>query len=96
MGQVSWHGTLHLVSGGIGFACLIAACFVLARRFSGEGRRGWAVFSGSTGIVYFAAFAGIASGSGGAVTVLAFTAAVVLAWAWLGALAVHLYRRVGA
>jgi len=27
--------------------------------------------------------------------VLAFWAALVLAWGWLGGLAVHLYRRVG-
>src|SRR5215469_16538313 len=29
--QVSWHGTLHLLAGSVGFACLIAVCFVIAR-----------------------------------------------------------------
>src|SRR5215471_19759058 len=31
--SVSWHGLMHLVSAAIGFLCLIAACFVFARRF---------------------------------------------------------------
>jgi hypothetical membrane protein len=93
--EVSWHGILHFVSGGIGFACLIAACMVLASRFAAEGRQGWARFSRVTGVVFLAAFVGIGSGSaGGAWTNLAFTAAVVLAWSWVSALAAHLYRRV--
>src|SRR2546423_3938344 len=41
-GTVSWHGLLHFVAGGIGFAGLIAACFVGARRFPAQGRAGWA------------------------------------------------------
>ncbi|MBA3426161.1 MAG: DUF998 domain-containing protein [Rubrobacter sp.] len=88
---VSWHGILHFVCGGIGFLGLIAACFVFTRRFAALGERGWAMFSGATGVLYFAAFFGIASGSqqGGAVltfVVLAFIATVVLGWAWVSAL----------
>lgn len=88
---VSWHGILHFVCGGIGFLGLISACFVFARRFAALGERGWTIFSVATGVLYFAAFFGIASGSqqGGAVltfVVLAFTAAVVLGWAWISAL----------
>src|SRR3954468_20596613 len=26
---ISWHGTLHFVAGGIGFAALVAACFAI-------------------------------------------------------------------
>jgi hypothetical protein len=94
-GDVSWHGVLHAVCGGVGFLGLIAACFVFARRFSALGERGWAAFSAATGVLYFAAFFGIAAGSqqGGAVVtfvVLAFTAAVVLGWAWVSAVAVRL------
>jgi hypothetical protein len=96
---VSWHGLLHLVSGGIGFLGLIAACMVFGRRFAALGQRGWAAYSVATGVVFFAAFFGIASGSrqGGAVltfVVLAFTAAVVLAWAWLSAIAARLRSSV--
>jgi hypothetical protein len=87
--EVSWHGTLHFVAGGIGFLCLIAACFVLARAFSGCGR---AVFSRITGVVFFLAFAGIATGGGNVAVNLGFTAAVILAWAWLSVVSVRLYR----
>jgi hypothetical protein len=96
-GEVSLHGLLHIVFGGVGFLGLIAACFVFARRFAAQGEGGWAAFSTVTGVLYFAAFFGIAGGSqqGGAVltlVVLAFTVAVVLAWAWLSAVAVRLLR----
>lgn len=94
-GAVSWHGILHFVCGGIGFLGLIAACFVFARRFAAFGERGWAMFSAATGVLYFAAFFGIASGSqqGGAVltfVVLAFTVAVVLGWGWVSAVSTRL------
>lgn len=88
---ISWHGMLHLIVGGIGFLCLIAACFVLASRLSRDGRRGLAWFSRVTGVVFLAGFAGIASGSHGPTT-LAFVAAVVIVWAWLSTVCVHFYR----
>lgn len=88
---ISWHGSLHLVIGGVGFVCLIVACFVLASRFSREGRRGLAWFSIVTGVVFLAAFAGIASGSHGPTT-LAFVAAVGLVWTWLATVCIHFYR----
>jgi len=94
---VSWHGLMHLVTGGIGFLALIAACMVFARRFAALGQRGWAAYSVATGVLFFAAFFGIASGSqqGGAIrtfVILAFTAAVVLAWAWVSAMSIRLSR----
>lgn len=96
-GNVSWHGLLHFVFGGVGFIGLIAACFAFARRFADLGERGWARYSVATGVLYFAAFFGIAAGSqqGGAVltfVVLAFTAAVVLGWAWISAMAARLLK----
>jgi hypothetical protein len=89
---VSWHGLLHLVTGAIGFLGLIAACLLSGRRFGAQGRRGWAVYSLATGVLYFAAFLGIAAGSGqgGAImtaVILAFSVAVVLGWAWISAMA---------
>lgn len=96
-GDVSWHGLLHLVFGGVGFIGLITACFVFARRFAALGERGWAVFSVATGVLFFAAFFGIAAGSqqGGAIltfVVLAFTVAVVLGWGWISAIAARLLK----
>jgi uncharacterized membrane protein YtjA (UPF0391 family) len=91
---ISWHGMLHLLSGSVGFACLIAACLVTARAFRRAGRRGWAVYSLMAGVVLLAGFAGIASGSHGAATTLPFTAAVVLVCSWLSAYSAHVYRHV--
>lgn len=91
---VSWHGLLHLLAGGVGFACLAAAGFVLARRYTAEGRRGPAVASRVSGLVLLATFAMMASTAGARFAVLAFTAGVILSWAWLAAVAVDRYRRV--
>jgi Protein of unknown function (DUF998) len=92
---VSWHGLLHLICGGIGFLGLIAACFVFARHFASQRLRGWMAYSLATGVIYFAAFAGIAVGSNSAgviavVVILAFDAAVVIGWAWISAMSIRL------
>jgi hypothetical membrane protein len=87
---ISWHGTLHLVAGGIGFLALVAACLVLARRFATRARPGWAAASSATGMLVLVAFAVIASGQHSVAVTLGFGAAVVLAWAWVTALAVCL------
>ena len=88
------HGMLHVVCGGIGFLALILATFVLAKRFGREGRRGRAALSVLTGVAFLAGFLGISSGSSTPTVVLAFTAAVVLVWAWLSSNSVHLYRKL--
>lgn len=90
--RISWHGGLHLLAGAIGFGCLVAACLLLGRRFGAEGRRSWAAFSRVTGVLFLAAFVGIAAGAGSAATVLPFVAAVVLVSAWMSATAAHLYN----
>ena len=92
---VSWHGLMHFVSGGIGFLGLIAACFVFARRFAAQRLRGWAVYCIATGVIYLAAFAGIAVGSNavGVITttvILAFSVAVVIGWAWISVMSTKL------
>ena len=92
---VSWHGLLHFICGGIGFLGLIAACFVFARRFAARRQRGWVAYCVATGVIYLAAFAGIAVGSNSVgvimtIVILAFSVAVVLGWAWVSAIAVKL------
>ena len=74
-------GALHFVAGGFGFAGFIAACFIIAARFSSLGRRGWAGFSVLTGALFLAGFAGVASGSRAAVPY--FALAVILGFSWL-------------
>jgi hypothetical membrane protein len=87
---ISSHGLLHLMSGAVGFLALIAACFVFARRFAGLGQGGWAAYSVATGIIFFAAFVGIASGPGNPVIVVGFWIGVIVAWAWVSAISARL------
>ncbi|TMC25821.1 MAG: DUF998 domain-containing protein [Chloroflexi bacterium] len=87
---ISWHAILHFVSGAVGFVGLIAACFVLARRFAARKERGWAAYSLITGVLFLGAFVGIASGSTQAAIVLAFYAAVLIGWTWISVIAARL------
>ncbi|HEX9338430.1 MAG TPA: DUF998 domain-containing protein [Pseudonocardiaceae bacterium] len=82
---MSWHSLLHIAAGSVGFLCLIAACFVLARRF-----RAW--YSRITGVLFAVSFLGITSGSGSPAIVLGFSAGVLLAWTWLAVTSIHFYR----
>lgn len=90
--RISWHAAGHLVCAGIGFTALIVACFVIARYFAAEHRRGLAIYSRVTGLFFLAAFAGVTSGSGSAAIVLPFYAGVLAVFAWLAVVSVHLYR----
>jgi hypothetical protein len=90
----SWHGSLHIVFGGVGFLGLITACLVLAWQFRRLRQLTWTVFSLVTGVVFLAAFAGIATGGApSSAGVLTFTGAVILAWVWLALVSAHMYRR---
>jgi Protein of unknown function (DUF998) len=91
--EVTWHGVLHLALGGVGFVCLVVACLLAAGRFAAEGRPGWARSSRATGVLFLAGFVAVGAGAGAAWSNLAFTAAVVLAWSWVSALAAHLTNR---
>jgi len=84
---------MHIVAAGVGFLCLVASCFVLARMFRREGRNSWMWFSLMTGVVFLLAFAGVASGSTSAIVVLAFWAAVIVAFTWIAAVSIDFYRR---
>jgi hypothetical protein len=84
--SISWHGPLHFMAGGIGFFGLIGATLVFAYVFFRQRESRWAVASVLTGIFFFGAFAAIASGTRQPAINLAFTAAVVVSWAWLTAL----------
>src|SRR5690242_8538947 len=91
--SLSLHGILHIVVAAVGFLCLVAACFVQARRFARERRGRWTAFSMITGVVFLLAFAGVASGSTSAIVVLAFWAAVIVSFAWIAAVSIDLYRK---
>jgi len=87
---MTWHGPLHFVAGGIGFIGLVGATFVFARRFAGLREWGWTTFSVATGVLFLAGFGNIASGARAPWINLAFSAVVILSWAWLAALSAKL------
>jgi hypothetical protein len=91
--EPSLSGMLHMTAGGIGFACLVAATLVVARRFASERRTGWAWGSRAVGLVVLGGFLGVATGSTSSWAVLGLWVGVVAGWAWIGAVAVLLYRR---
>jgi hypothetical protein len=93
--SMSWHGAGHFICAGIGFGCLTVACLAVARRFAADGNRGWAWYSRTTGVLFLAGFAAVASGGGSSWSVLSFVAGVILVMTWISALAVHLYRHPG-
>jgi len=86
-------GFLHFVFGALAFYALIAACFVFARRFAGEGRRGWTAYSIITGVGFLVCFAGIASGASSGAMMLMFYGAVAWIWIWHTAVLGDLLRR---
>jgi hypothetical protein len=49
--QLSWHGILHGIAPAAAGIALIAACFVFARRYAGQGRRGWAAYCVATAVL---------------------------------------------
>jgi hypothetical protein len=92
--HVSTHGMLHLLSGSVGFVCLIVACFVIARGMSGDGASRPALVARFVGGLFALAFVGIAIGDGSVGINLGFTAAVIITFCWLSHMAIRLYRTV--
>ena len=92
---ISAQGLMHLGFGGVGFLALIAAALIQAGVHFRSGDSGWGWFSAITGVGFFGAFVGIASGPGSPATVLGFYAAVILAFVWLSATFARVARSVG-
>lgn len=88
----SAHGLLHLAAAGLGFLSLVLGMAVLGAHFRRTGRTSWAWASWVIGIAFLAGFGGLASGSSSPAVVLAFWVVLLLAWGWLAAVSVHLYR----
>jgi hypothetical protein len=84
--QLSWHGVLHAIAPVLAFLSLIAACFVLARRFAGLGQRSWATYCVATGV----ALLGLLAWPDQDTVIVQLAAAIVLGWAWLSVLAARL------
>jgi Protein of unknown function (DUF998) len=82
----SWHGMVHDIGPGVAFDALLLACLVLMRRFLGLRLRAWAAYCAATAIAlllltWWPSTAGIS---------LRLAVAIVVAFGWMTALAVHL------
>jgi Protein of unknown function (DUF998) len=84
--QLSWHGMLHGVAPPLAFLSLIAACFVLARRFSGLRQRAWVASCAATGVTLL----GIMAWPDRDTVGVQQAVAVVVGFAWVSALAARL------
>ncbi|QBD75563.1 DUF998 domain-containing protein [Ktedonosporobacter rubrisoli] len=93
---ISWHGLLHIITAAIGFLALIVACMVMARRFASQRLLGWAIYSVGSGLLFFAAFVGVATGSGQSWSVIGFWIGVIVIWTWIALLAVWLRKEANA
>lgn len=95
------HGWVHGINALVVFPVLIAACFVLARRFAVEPEnRGWTTCSRLTGaLILFLAVVGTISGAldeNGIVsspTGLFQRAEIILGWSWLSLTALRVLRQ---
>jgi hypothetical protein len=91
---ISTAGLLHFIVAAVGFYALIAACFVFARRFAAQGRRGWMAYSIFSGVFFLVAFMALASGQTASFFMLFLYAAVVWVSIWLAALHSSLLKEI--
>lgn len=89
------HGTIHNILSLFVFISLIAACFVLARRFAGDPEwRGWAFYSVATGIlvaIFFIATDVVAALNGPAG--LFQRICIIIGWVWISLFAFRLMSK---
>ncbi|HEU5107996.1 MAG TPA: DUF998 domain-containing protein [Micromonosporaceae bacterium] len=83
--QLSWHGILHGIAPAAAGLALIAACFVFARRYAGQGRRGWAVYCVAVAVVNVV----LTGASFAAADYRLMLAGGAVAWLWASAVTVH-------
>lgn len=94
------HGALHDLFSLVAFFSIPVACMVFARRFAADRRRGWAIYSFVTGVVFLALFVVTSAGfsqQAGLVEYAGLLQRITVAsgWAWLTLLAIDLLRRPG-
>jgi Protein of unknown function (DUF998) len=86
--EQTWHATVHNIGPGVAFDALIIACLVLMRRFISLKRGVWATYSAATAVAvlcltWWPGTSGIS---------IRLALAIVVAFAWVSALATELIR----
>ncbi|HEX7081488.1 MAG TPA: DUF998 domain-containing protein [Gammaproteobacteria bacterium] len=92
--SISTSGLLHLVAGSLGFISLAVSCFLAARVMSRRNVPSLARLSLTCGLAVALGFFGgaaLSSRSASAAT-LGIWLSVVVGWAWLAVMSLHLYR----
>jgi hypothetical protein len=84
---MSWHALGHMAAGTVTFTALIAACYVLARRFAARSARGWAVTAAVAGTALLAG--DLWAMSGGTAGTLTLAVGAITAMCFLSAAAIR-------
>jgi uncharacterized protein DUF998 len=91
--SMTFHGTMHLAFGGIGFTALMAACFVFVHTFVSLRKTSWALVCAITGLLFLAAFFSAANASQSTRNIQFFLNLIfVLAWVWVSSVSYRLTR----
>lgn len=94
----SVHGVFHGLFSLVGFASLIAACIVLARRFTLDPAwHGWSLYSilTASGVLVFFVLTGVATASAdpNSPAGLLQRIMIIIGWVWVALLAIQLLRK---
>lgn len=94
---VSTSGILHLVFGMFGFIALISSCIIFSKYFRRVKNQPLAQFSLITGVYFLIGFLSLMMGgmfgtTGSAISILAFSLAVILSWSWYSLLSWSLLK----
>jgi hypothetical protein len=90
--SISAMGLVHLSAGVVGFIALGISGLVAARALSRRGVRSLARLSLASGLLVLITFFGGGALSSGPIGILGIWLAVIIGWAWLATISVHLYR----
>jgi len=90
--SISTAGMVHFVAGTLGFVSLAVSCFLAARVMSRRGTPSLARLSLFSGLAVVLGFFGGAALGGGPAGIAGIWFSVVVGWAWLAVMSLHLYR----
>ena len=91
---ISSTGMTHFAAGMLGFTALAVSCFLAARAMRRRGAASLALVSLGAGVAVLLGFFGGPMLGGGTAMIAGIWFAVVIGWAWLAALSMHLHREV--